>query len=222
MKIAEITPDFKRGESADLSNYQSLSVLPCFSKILERLMYNWLQKHFIRNNSLSKRAIQLIMHYYNLLTKFTNLLSATNIQKDLPKAFDTVEHNILLKKLEIYGISGTYLQWFRNYLGNRKQYIQFDGGKKRNDKNREMQCFTRIHFRTSPFSTLCQRSSVRFRSSWPYYVADDTNLLYSDKDINTALLKVNDKLQKIYHLKQGHSWIKNHNYYFITCIFTVT
>ena len=40
MKIAKITPDFKRGESADLSNYQSLSVLPCFSKILERLMYN--------------------------------------------------------------------------------------------------------------------------------------------------------------------------------------
>ena len=39
----------------------------------------------------------------------------------------------------------------------------------------------------------------------PIMIADDTNLLYSDKDINTALLKVNDKLQKIYHLKQGHS-----------------
>ena len=45
---------------------------------------------------------------------------------DLSKVFDTVDHIILLKKLEVYGISRTHLQWFRNYLSNRKQYIQFD------------------------------------------------------------------------------------------------
>ena len=45
MKIAKVTPVFKGGDSADLSNYRPISVLPCFSKILERLMYNRLYKH---------------------------------------------------------------------------------------------------------------------------------------------------------------------------------
>ena len=58
------------------------------------------------------------MHCYNLLTKFMNRLSATiadytiGVFIDLSKAFDTVYHNILLKKIEIYGISSTHLQWF--------------------------------------------------------------------------------------------------------------
>ena len=60
-----------------------------------------------------------------------------------------------------------------------------------------MQCSTGIHFRTSPFSSLYQQSSVRFRPSWPYYVCWHTNLFYSNKDVNTAFLKVNDELQKI-------------------------
>ena len=84
---------------------------------------------------------------------------------DLCKAFGTFDHNILLKKIEIYGISGTHLQWFQNYLSNRKQYIQFGGWHKTNYKT--VKC------------------------------SDDTNLFNSNKNINTAFLKVNDELQKI-------------------------
>ena len=43
---------------------------------------------------------------------------------DLAKAFDIVDHKILLRKMEIYGTGGTTLKWFENYLTNRKQYIQ--------------------------------------------------------------------------------------------------
>ena len=130
MKIAKVTPVFKGGDSADLSNYRPISVLPCFSKILERLMYNRLYKHlssskifypkqfsFQKVHSTDNALLQLIAQVYE---SFEPNEYAIGVFIDLSKGFDTVDHNILLKKLEIYGISDTHLRWFRNYLSNRK------------------------------------------------------------------------------------------------------
>ena len=86
IRIEKVTSVFKGRDSADLSNYRPISVLPCFSKIIERLMYNRLYKNLSNSKTLYvkqfgfQKAIQLIMNCYNLLTKFTNLLSLTNIQ----------------------------------------------------------------------------------------------------------------------------------------------
>ena len=137
MKIAKVTPVFKGGDSADLSNYRPISVLPCFSKILERLMYNRLYKHlsnskilypkqfgFQKSHSTDHALLQLADQIYE---SFELNEYITGVFIDLSKTFDTVDHDIMLKKLENYGISGTHVQWFRNYLSNRKQYIQFDG-----------------------------------------------------------------------------------------------
>ena len=111
MKIAKVTPVFKGGDSADLSNYRPISVLPCFSKILERLMYNRLYKH-LKGHSTDHALLQLVDQIYE---SFERNEYTIGVFIDLSKAFDTVDHNNLLKKLEIYGISGTRLQWFRNY-----------------------------------------------------------------------------------------------------------
>ena len=144
MKIAKVTEAFEEGDSADLSNYRPISVLPCFSKILERLMYNQLYKHlsnskilypkqfgFQKSHSTDHALLQLADQIYE---PFELNEYITGVFIDLSKAFDTVDHNIMLKKLENYGISGTHDQWFRNYLSNRKQYIQFDGWQKTNYK----------------------------------------------------------------------------------------
>ena len=126
MKIAKVTPVFKGGDSADLSNYRPISVLPCFSKILEQLMYNRLYKHlsvseilypkqvgFQKGHSTDHVLLQLV---YQIYESFKRNEYTLGVFIGLSKAFDTVDHNILLKKLEIHGISGTHLQWFRNYL----------------------------------------------------------------------------------------------------------
>ena len=110
-------------------------------------MYNRLYRHlsnskilypkhfgFQNGHSTDHALLQLVDQIYE---SFERNEYTIGVFIDLSKAFDTVDHNILLKKLEIYGISGTHLQWFRNYLSNRKQYIQFDGWQKTSYKTVE-------------------------------------------------------------------------------------
>ena len=107
-----------------------------FSKSLERIMYNRLFKYFAENSILYEKqfgfqtshsvehAILLLVNqiYQSLddIRKFT-----LGIFIDLSKAFDTVDHKILTKKLELYGIKGCNLGWFESYLSNRKQFITY-------------------------------------------------------------------------------------------------
>ena len=105
-------------------NYRPISVLPCFSKILERLMYNRLYKRlsnskilypkqfgFQKGHSTDHAFLQRIDQIYE---SFERNEYAIVVFIDLSKAFDTDDHTIL-KKIEIFGISGTHLQSFRNY-----------------------------------------------------------------------------------------------------------
>ena len=133
LKIAIVSPVFKTGDTVDISNYRPISVLPCFSKILERVMYNRLYKYltdqkilhpqqfgFQKSHSTEHAVAQLVDQIYE---SFENNNYTVGIFVDLSKAFDAVHDAILLKKLEIYGITGANLAWLRSYLTNRKQYI---------------------------------------------------------------------------------------------------
>ena len=144
MKIAIVSPIFKTGDTADISNYRPISVLPCFSKILERVMYNRLYKYltdqkilrpqqfgFRKGHSTEHAIVQLVDQIYE---SFENDKSTVGIFIDLSKAFDTADHAILLKKPEIYGIRGANLAWFRSYQTNRKQYICISNDAKTNEQ----------------------------------------------------------------------------------------
>ena len=120
LKIAKVTPVFKADDVNELGNYRPISVLPCFSKILERIMYNQLFKYSKTNEILYKKQfgfqeghstehaiIQLIDQINNCFEKNHFTLG---IFIDLKKAFDTVDHAILIKKLKHYEIKGNDLR----------------------------------------------------------------------------------------------------------------
>ena len=131
-KLAKVVPVYKKGERHLASNFRPISLLNVFNKILEKIvhrrLYSFLDKNnilykyqfgFRKNYSTSLALLEVVDSCYKNLDKGNKVLG---IYFDLQKAFDTVDHDILLAKLHFYGIRGTLLAWFKNYLKNRKQY----------------------------------------------------------------------------------------------------
>ena len=116
----------------ELRKLQTYIRFAMFSKILERIMYNRLYKYLTDNNIPYKKQfgfrqehgiIQLVDQVNSNFEKDQHTLG---VFIDLSKAFDTVDHKILFAKLENYEIKGINLLWFKSYLENRKQFIQYD------------------------------------------------------------------------------------------------
>ena len=136
LKTAKVIPVHIKDSKLDFSNYRAISLLSNIEKILERLMYNRMNKFFSYNNLIYSSQFGFRQKYSTVHA----LISLTeNIRKklegnigcgifvDLQKALDTVEHDILLSKLEHYGIRGLANEWFKSYLSNRKQYVSING-----------------------------------------------------------------------------------------------
>ena len=113
-----------------------ISLLPYFSKILEKMMYkrllNYLNKIYLlsehqfglrRNHSKNFAIIDLIN---KITTAIGNKEFAIGVFLDLSKAFDTVDHSLLLQKLEFYGIRGIALEWFKNYISKRYHCVRYN------------------------------------------------------------------------------------------------
>ena len=137
LKVARVAPVFKRGARDDPSNYRPISCLPYLSKIFERYMINSLNSFLHKNNIISKyqfgfqknistidALICLIESIYNSLNGKKHHL---NIFIDLRKAFDTMNHQILLQKLYNYGIRGLPLEWIQSYLRDRPCCVAVGG-----------------------------------------------------------------------------------------------
>ena len=115
-----MTPLFKKDDNALMDNYRPISVLPCFSKILERIIYNRLYSFFTENNILYKKQFgfqkqhstdHAIVYLVNeVLKSFENNCYTLGVLINLTKAFDMVDHNIVLKKLFHYGVRGNTLK----------------------------------------------------------------------------------------------------------------
>ena len=126
-------PIYKGRDKENVVNYRLLSVLPIFSKILERIMYKRLYLYFSENNLLYNRQfgfqkghstdhanVQLASQIHEM---FNKNIYTVGVLIDLSKAFDTLNHKIFLKKLSHYGLKSKSLDWFTCYLSNRKQFI---------------------------------------------------------------------------------------------------
>ena len=135
-KTAKVTPIYKKDNRECIENYRPVSILAIFGKIFEKLIYNRLYKFlsangilhdeqfgFRKNHSTVHALHQSVQSVSSTLAKGKHVLG---IFIDLSKAFDTLDHSILLEKLNRYGIRGTALKLMESYLNNRDQYVSFN------------------------------------------------------------------------------------------------
>ena len=137
LKCAKVIPLHKSGSRSDITNYRPISLLSCFSKIYEKTMHKMLAKHlndtdqlfasqfgFRENHSCEHAILEAQSHICKSLNKKEIALL---LLIDFSKAFDMVDHGILLNKLEHYGVRGHLLAWFKSYLSDREQYVYVNG-----------------------------------------------------------------------------------------------
>ena len=138
LKVGRQTPVFKSGEHS-VQNFRPITVCSSFSKIVEKIVRDRLH-NFLKSCNLLNDAQFGFRKGHSTVHATMNLLESTldgldtklkvgGVYLDISKAFDCVDHDILLSKLEYYGIRDTALLWFGSYLSNRMQYVEVNGCK---------------------------------------------------------------------------------------------
>ena len=202
--IGTVSPIPKNGLSHAMSDYRPISVLPSPSKIIERAVYNQLIYHleshglldgrqhgFRKDHSTCTAIFELTQYLYNNLDdrKFTSCVFI-----DYSKAFDTIDHNILKRKLELYNLSPGVIAWCADYLSHRGQCVKVDDTKSR---------YKCINYGVPQRSILGPLFFIMYVNDLLYMFdnevkillyADDTVIYFADNNAKTACMRVEEAL----------------------------
>ena len=203
LKLARMVPIFKAGDSSALTNYRPISVLTFFAKVFEKIVYNKLLNFISDNNILydhqygfrkGRSTQQAIITLVDKITKSQDIGDIViTLLIDLKKAFDTIDHRILLRKLYSYGIRGSMLKWMESYLTDRSQYVVIDG---KVSQTRGIKCGVPQGSILGPLlfiisvNDICNVSPMLFKILY----ADDTCVLINGNHLNNLIDRLNTEL----------------------------
>ena len=208
LKLVKVIPIFKnKGSTQDFNNYRPISLLSNIDKIFEKLVHSRLISYLDNFNALYRKqygfrkkhstAHALISLTEQIRKSLDNGQFSCGVFIDLQKAFDTVDHNILLEKLKNYGIRGVANQWFRSYLTGRKQFVFLSGKKSE---------ILKILHGVPQGSVLGPLLFILYINdinncilhSKTYLFADDTGLLNSNNSLKTINKQLNADLRSLF------------------------
>ena len=200
LKIARVVPILKSGDNKKLINYRPIAILPLFSKMFERLIYNRMIKFITKYNILSPcqfgfRSGHSTSHaIVDLVHAISSHLNAgenvAGIFIDISKAFDSLNHKIILMKIHAYGFRGIIHSWLSSYLGSRYQFVEI---------NKIKSSLASISLGVpqgsvlGPLLFLLYINDLPLVTNIPKFVlfADDTTVFFSEKSVTKLINVIN-------------------------------
>ena len=216
MKRAKVIPIYKSSSQNELKNYRPISLLPAFSKLIEKIMFKKVMSYLDSKNILYKHqygfrakhsTIHPVIHLLNHISEVNNSdpkQLTLSIFCDLSKAFDVINHKILLQKLHLYGFRGIVNDWFASYLSGRTQFVEIESAK---SNIIEINCGVPQGSILGPLLYLIYVNDIAkstdgyilsFADDTSMYLSDDTSMYLSDPNIKNLYSRANIAMNDLF------------------------